>query len=693
MHEDADGTIPCFLCVRVAAEGVSLPRRDISGHDENLRECPGGESSRSFPTLEEALATLERRDSWDGFGQVTLAAQRGARSLGHAGRTLFSAQLPLSRKVEPDDPKVTLSVGEFHLGLQPLSCTKVAETPCTRMESNIIEEGVLCPQVEGTEKRAPAFELREPFVRLVLQWSGRDGRALTDDEVASRIQTSQGSRWGSNRGSLRSHAPLGDSGVWTNAGDEGAPRTVGGLGTLLNTLPLIFHYNFAICGKSRLVLGTGAEVSQEPKGSATTAVRERVTGVASDTARHGPNSETIILRKSEVRGDFRCPFCGMNAGDLQGILCHLTSSHDRFHFRCHAMRLGRGSRVIQSLLEADMKAGVKTPTSPLGESSGIVPTFHDRRIDTLAANASEKHGTCGSHCGANVAEIHVQARGLGDLLQDLPFDQATKRVPRDARIPNMMMNTTYRAGRKGFVFARRVRPFRARRVSPKRISRRSEVPKIGTPIPGKTPEPGKKASRPQKRKRERDTAWTLSQTWPPANFVCTRLGQDAYPSSSTTALGGLPGNEQSQLVPPSYETAYHTRNSAPKSSFMDPDFDSDDESELQWIREESERLLDEFTDVTLDEKVFFKLWNRFSFAHPIISDRKIADACRRFCAIYGAKIKALGLEENMVLHLLNIWQHGLLSADDIAHCMRLFQAGNSKVEPPESPAFLATRGR
>lgn len=44
--------------------------------------------------------------------------------------------------------------------------------------------------------------------------------------------------------------------------------------------------------------------------------------------------------------------------------------------------------------------------------------------------------------------------------------------------------------------------------------------------------------------------------------------------------------------------------------------DSDDDVDTTWIQKQNEDLMDEFTDVSQDEKTFMKLWNDFMQVWP-----------------------------------------------------------------------------
>ncbi|CAI5738659.1 unnamed protein product [Hyaloperonospora brassicae] len=99
------------------------------------------------------------------------------------------------------------------------------------------------------------------------------------------------------------------------------------------------------------------------------------------------------------------------------------------------------------------------------------------------------------------------------------------------------------------------------------------------------------------------------------------------------------------------------------------DYDSDDDVDETWITKQSERLLDEFEDVSLEEKEFMKKWNRHVKEFKILADFMVASSCRMFARKYGKWLSDHGLRHNFLLHLLNLWDNSLLNSRAIIDCM------------------------
>lgn len=64
-----------------------------------------------------------------------------------------------------------------------------------------------------------------------------------------------------------------------------------------------------------------------------------------------------------------------------------------------------------------------------------------------------------------------------------------------------------------------------------------------------------------------------------------------------------------------------------------------------------------------------KLWNPFIKSNTVIADRSIPERCMAFIHTHYAVLKTNQLRQELVLHLHNLWDHGLVSSDHIVECM------------------------
>ena len=83
------------------------------------------------------------------------------------------------------------------------------------------------------------------------------------------------------------------------------------------------------------------------------------------------------------------------------------------------------------------------------------------------------------------------------------------------------------------------------------------------------------------------------------------------------------------------------------------------------------QMLDEFEDVSLEEKEFMKLWNRHVQFYKIFSDRNVPHACEAFARKYGTCIAAMNLRQNFLLHLFNLWDNSLISSSTISSSLAI----------------------
>lgn len=78
--------------------------------------------------------------------------------------------------------------------------------------------------------------------------------------------------------------------------------------------------------------------------------------------------------------------------------------------------------------------------------------------------------------------------------------------------------------------------------------------------------------------------------------------------------------------------------------------------------------MDEFEDVTPQEKCFAKIWNRFMTSHVVIADHAIPSHCVEFIRTHSKVLVEHDLRSELMLHFMGFWDAGLISS---AHLMNL----------------------
>lgn len=120
----------------------------------------------------------------------------------------------------------------------------------------------------------------------------------------------------------------------------------------------------------------------------------------------------------------------------------------------------------------------------------------------------------------------------------------------------------------------------------------------------------------------------------------------------------------------SWRQYYHARLGLPLCDEELP-FDSDDDCDTSFELVKSNKALDEFEDVSLEEKELMKLWNTHIHGFLPYADAYVPMVCERFVLKFGKEIVSKKLRHNLLLHLISLWDFGLVRADDIKKCVEI----------------------
>ena len=130
---------------------------------------------------------------------------------------------------------------------------------------------------------------------------------------------------------------------------------------------------------------------------------------------------------------------------------------------------------------------------------------------------------------------------------------------------------------------------------------------------------------------------------------------------------------------------YHTTTCLPIKP-KELDLDSEADMDPAWLRERTQLMIDEFTDVNEGEKEILKLWNiHLMQNYQYKGDNMIRKACLDFVEKEGHQILSKNLFRNFTLHLANLYDFGLLGSGDILECVKKLK----KLKP--QPTMATTR--
>lgn len=103
--------------------------------------------------------------------------------------------------------------------------------------------------------------------------------------------------------------------------------------------------------------------------------------------------------------------------------------------------------------------------------------------------------------------------------------------------------------------------------------------------------------------------------------------------------------------------------------------DSDDwDDNEHWVRK-CKAQLDDIDDITESEKHFMFLWNRFVHSNTIFADALLPDALALFAVQRRAELAGSApLRRCFTLHMITLWDYGLLSAADLDRALKLIGA-------------------
>nr|XP_002129124.1 polycomb protein suz12-A [Ciona intestinalis] len=115
------------------------------------------------------------------------------------------------------------------------------------------------------------------------------------------------------------------------------------------------------------------------------------------------------------------------------------------------------------------------------------------------------------------------------------------------------------------------------------------------------------------------------------------------------------------------------------------DVDSEEETDPEWLRAHTTKMLDEFTDVNDGEKPIMKLWNLYIMKHSCIADAQMLSTCREFLNQYTTLIVKHSLRRNLLLHFVTLVDFGVLKASALCSLMDHFDELSAGVEAPAQP--------
>lgn len=120
------------------------------------------------------------------------------------------------------------------------------------------------------------------------------------------------------------------------------------------------------------------------------------------------------------------------------------------------------------------------------------------------------------------------------------------------------------------------------------------------------------------------------------------------------------------------------------------DFDEDSEGEMDpgWLREHTQKLLEDFSDVNEGEKEMLKMWNLYVMKHNFVGYTQMPLACEMFVNDHGHDLLEKNLYRNFLLHLTNLHDYDMLTS---GQAFSIIQKLQSKRERNEVEILVTTQ--
>ncbi|MCO5569894.1 hypothetical protein L7F22_067795 [Adiantum nelumboides] len=112
---------------------------------------------------------------------------------------------------------------------------------------------------------------------------------------------------------------------------------------------------------------------------------------------------------------------------------------------------------------------------------------------------------------------------------------------------------------------------------------------------------------------------------------------------------------------------YHSHTSQPMAlEQLLSERDSEDENDKAVLDLEDHRMLDDFVDVTRDEKELMHLWNSFVRKQRVLPDGHCTWACEAFTKLHAKRFHShMALRRCLMLFLIKLWNHNLVDGNTI----------------------------
>ncbi|KAM1990105.1 hypothetical protein ACFX15_031399 [Malus domestica] len=334
-----------------------------------------------------------------------------------------------------------------------------------------------------------------------------------------------------------------------------------------------------------------------------------------------------MLRKTEVTEDFSCPFCLMQCASFKGLRYHLCSSHDLFNFEFwvtgeyQAVNVSVKVELLRSETVAD----------------GVVPQLQTFFFCSRSRKRRPKnHGQLENHVNIQFLELDSPRLANGGAHEAHMENGDGVKAP-----------TNLLPGGKDFQNGRR----------------RHENCGHDHPSSVECIECATSSS------NSHGATISIAQSSPDIDCVKLLSGSDYAPPTKIRKLTAERSEPRNRMLLQKRQFFHSHRVQPMELEQVLSERDSEDELDDDIADLDDRRMLDDFVDVTKDEKHLMHLWNSFVRKQSVLADGHVAWACEAFSRLHAPELNSSpDLFWCWRLFMIKLWNHGLLDACVMNSC-------------------------
>ncbi|XP_042386272.1 polycomb group protein EMF2B-like isoform X1 [Zingiber officinale] len=376
-----------------------------------------------------------------------------------------------------------------------------------------------------------------------------------------------------------------------------------------------------------------------------------------------------LLQKTEVTEDFSCPFCLVKCASFKGLRYHLNSSHDLFNFEFWVTEEYQAVNV-----------SVRTDVW----SFEVASDGNDPRLQTFFYRSnfkkrrrSKNNVQTASHVHPHVLESGSPEGSLaGSRKEYCNKDNATcySQRPYASTIDGSLTNGYNDEGKgcKSFLHGAHLLPMRHK---PEISSQHCHAEEYTRHVLSSPDTFGICASTNQASTSNEFTQQASATNLASQNmlqFAKTRKISDERADPRNRAL----------LQKRQFFHSHRAQPMALEQVFSDRD--SEDEVDDDIADFEDRRMLDDFVDVTRNEKQIMHLWNSFVRKQRVLADGHVPWACEAFSQLHGqALVQSPALMRCWKLFMIKLWNQSLLDARTMNNCNLILERFQNETSGPK----------